>query len=170
MGDGSGHRGAAVRETAGVAGLLASLLFGGMAFGLAVALAVGGGSVGAIAVGFLALPVGLGVSLQTWRTVLMGWLIARLGMSAIRSGGDDTRFRSELRSSLAGDGDRRALPDSWVFVPVCAAIGAVADIVMTLAAEGNAGAAGLLLLAGLIVEGLILRRLAQRGLLPVPAE
>ncbi len=170
MRDGSGQRGAAVRETAGVAGLFASLLFGGMAFGLAVALAVGGGSVGAIAVGFLALPVALGVSLQTWRTVLLGWLLARLGMSAMRSGGDGTRFRSEVRSSLAGDGDRRALPGSWVFVPVYAATGAVAAIVMTLTAERNAGLAGLLLLAGSVVEGLILRRLAQRGLLPVPAE
>ncbi len=91
-------------------------------------------------------------------------------MSAIRSGGDDTRFRSEVRSSLGGDGDRRALPGGWVFVPVCAAIGAVAAIVMTLTGAGNPGVAGLLLLAGSIVEGLILRRLAQRGLLPVPAE
>ena len=170
MRDGSGQRGAAVRETAGVAGLFGSLLFGGMAFGLAVALAVGGGSIGAIAVGFLALPVALGVSLQTWRTVLLGWLLARLGMSAIRSGGDDRRFRSELRSSRAGDGDRRAMPGSWVFVPVCATVGGVAAIVMTLTGAGNAGVAGLLLLIGSIGEGMILRRLAQRGLLPVPAE
>jgi hypothetical protein len=63
-----------VRTLVATLSLMAALLFGGMAVGLAVAIGPGGGSVGAIIVGFFALPLcfGLGMTAGGARPV-PGW-------------------------------------------------------------------------------------------------
>jgi hypothetical protein len=160
----------AIRETIGIVGLLAALLFGGMAIGLGIALAFGGGSVGAIVVGFLALPLAFGLAMTAWRSILAAWLMGGLARSIIRSRGSEERFRADVTRSMAAARASGVLPGTWVFVPVTAAVGVAAGLAMAIAAEGDRLAAGGLILAASIAYGVGLRRLARRGLLPIPED
>lgn len=160
----------AVRETIGVASLMAALLFGGMAIGLAIALTFGGGSVGSIVVGFLALPLAFGLAMSAWRSILAAWLMGGLARSLIRSRGSEERLREELERSLVAARASGVLPGTWVFVPVTAVVGAVAALAMAIAASGDRLAAGGAILVAAVAYGITLRRLARRGLLPIPEE
>ena len=169
--DGRRGRGVAA-EAIGIAGLLASFLFGGMSYGLAVAVFVGGGAVGALVVGFFALPLAFGLGMTAWRSILGAWLVAHLARSAVRSRGDEARFREELKGTLAGlrrDGPA-SLPGTWVFVPIAGAVGLVGALAMALLAEGGRLVAAALILAGCLAVGILMRRLARQGRLPIPEE
>lgn len=159
-----------VRGTVATVGLLASLLFGGMAIGLAIALGPGGGSVGAIVVGFFALPLAFGLAVAAWRTVLVAWLMGGLARSLIRSRGNEERLREELGRSIDAARTSGILPGTWVFIPVCTAVGVVGGLAMAIAADGDGVTAGGAILLGAIGYGVVLRRLARRGLLPIPEE
>ena len=157
---------ATVVEALGMAALLAAFLFGGMAFGLGIALLVGGGSPGALIVGFLALPLAFGLGMTAWRSILGAWLVAHLARSAARSRGDEDRFREEVTAVLGGIGSRGPanVPGTWVLVPTDAAV------VMLLVAGGSRVGAAVLLFAGCLVVGMAMRRLARAGRLPFPDE
>jgi len=171
-GDPGGKTGSALREVLAAASLLAILLFGGMAVGLAIALTAGGGSVGAILVGFLALPLAFGLSMSAWRALLGAWLLAGLARSAARSRGDEGRFREEVVRSLQAIRDRgpAGLPGTWVFVPVTLIVGAGSGLLMAVAAERDGLTAGALILVACAGLGVLLRRLARQGRLPIPEE
>lgn len=160
----------AVRSVAATLALLAALLFGGMAIGLSISLAIAGGSIGSIIVGFLALPLTFGLAMVAWRWVLVAWIVSKLAGSIVRSRGDETRFRADLGASMEGARASRALPGTWVFVPVCSAVGVMAALAMAIAADGDRLIAGGAILAAAVAYGLGLKRLAQRGLLPIPEE
>jgi len=158
-----------VRSAAGLLALLATLLFGGMAVGLGIATTLGGGSVGAIVVGCFYLPICLGVGMTTWRGIVLAWLAGGLLRAVARSGGDEEQFRDATRRHLEGIRER-GLPGTWVFVPIASAVSLVAALAMLLLAGGNRlGAAAATLIIG-IAYGVLLRRLATRGWLPVPEE
>jgi hypothetical protein len=160
------------REAIATASLLAIFLFGGMAIGLAIALTVGGGSPGAIAVGFLALPLAFGLGMVAWRAILGVWLVAILGRAALRSRGDEGRFRAETRASMEEirtDGPA-TLPGTWALLVVAILTGVVAAMLMVVFAEGDRLGAAALILAASIGYGLVLRRLARQGRLPIPEE
>lgn len=164
--------GATAAEAIGMFALLASFLFGGMAFGMGVAVAVGGGSPGALFVGFMALPLAFGLGMVAWRAILGAWLVAHLARSAVRSRGDETRFREEVKASMGDvrDAGPARLPGIWVFVPTATAVGAVAALLMLVLAEGSRIGAAVLLFAGCLAVGLAMRRLARAGRLPIPEE
>ena len=159
-----------IRETIATLALLAALLFGGMAIGLAVALFLAGGSVGSIVVGFLALPLAFGLAMTAWRGLLAAWLMGQLAGSLVRSRGDEGRFRDDLGRSLVRARASGVLPGTWVFVPVCTAVGAIGAVAMAIAADGDRLASGGAILVAAIAYGVGLRRLARRGLLPIPEE
>jgi hypothetical protein len=152
------------RTFIGLFGLLAALLFGGMAVGLGIAL-MGGGSLGAIVVGFMWLPLCLGLGLAAWRGILAAWLTAGLVRAITRSRGDEARFREATRDHLRGA--TNGLPGTWVFVPVAIAVSVLAAIAMWLAGSGGGAGSVLVIGAG---YGLLLRRLARQGWLPPPGE
>jgi hypothetical protein len=159
-------------EVVGMVALLAAFLFGGMAFGLAVAVVVAGGSEGALFVGFLALPLAFGLGMTAWRSILGAWLMAKLASSAVRSRGNEDRFREEVKGAFAGirAAGPAALPGTWVFVPAAAAVGVVAGFLMLLVADGSRVIAAALLFLGCLAVGIALRRLARAGRLPLPEE
>jgi hypothetical protein len=162
----------AAREAVATASLLAGFLFGGMAIGLAIALSAGGGSPGAIAVGFLALPLAFGLAMAAWRAILGVWLVAILGGAAIRSRGDEARFRAETLASfetVREDGPAK-LPGTWVLLVVPILTGTVTAVLMAVFAEGDRFGAAALVLVGAVAYGIMLRRLARQGRLPIPEE
>jgi hypothetical protein len=163
---------AVVREFVAIAGLLAALFFGGMAIGLAIALAFGGGTVGAIFVGFVTLPLAFGLSMAAWRAWLGAWLLGHLAKSALRSGGDEARFRDEMKRSLGTirEGGPATRPGTWVFVPTTLVVGLVGAVLMAITAQGDGLTAGTLTLAACVGLGVLLRRLARTGRLPIPEE
>ena len=160
---------AGIRSTIGT---FVALVLGGAAVGaLVVAGTVGTDDV-ALAVGALTLPVAFGLGFAAWRWLLTVWLVAHLGRAALRSRGAEDRFRDEMVQSFGalrakGIG---ALPFSWVFVPVAILVGLAGGIVIALI-DGLARPMGPTLLAGVATAyGLLLRRLARIGRLPLPAE
>ena len=157
-----------VRTFVGLLGLLAGLLFGGMAIGLAIALGPGGGSVGAIVIGFFSLPLCFGLGMSAWRGVAGAWMIGGLARALIRSRGDEATFRKETVAHLRSTGG--TLPGTWVFVPIALVVGALAGVAMAIAANGDRLLAGGSMLAASVAYGIILRRLARRGLLPLSEE
>ena len=158
-----------VRTAVGLFALLAALLFGGMAVGLAIATTLGGGSVGAILVGFVYLPICLGVGMTAWRGIVLAWLASGLVRAAARSGGDEERLRDATREHHVGIREG-GLPGTWVFVPIASAVSLVAALAMLLLSDGNRlGSAAATLVVG-IAYGVLLRRLATGGWLPVPEE
>ena len=168
--DNSGSRSEAVRETIAIAALLAAFLFGGMAIGLGIAVTAGGGSVGSVIVGFLALPLAFGLAMSAWRAVLAAWLMGGLARSIIRSRGNEERFRADVGRSMEAARASGVLPGTWVFVPVTTAVGLVGALAMAIAADGDGVTAGGAILVAAVAFGVILRRLARRGLLPIPEE
>ena len=114
-----------IRQIASVAALLGGLFFGGLAVGVAIAVTLGGGSAGAILVGFVTLPLAFGLALGAWRALLGAWVIAALAKSALRSGGDEERFRDEMVGALGGirAGGPVVLPGAWVFIPITLGVG-----------------------------------------------
>jgi hypothetical protein len=161
-----------IRQIASALALLGALFFGGIAVGMAIALTVGGGSTGAIAVGFVALPLAFGLALGAWRALLGAWVIAALAKSALRSGGDEERFRDEMMGAMGGvrGGGSVVLPGTWVFIPITLLVGAVAGLLMAVVAEGSGGVAGVLLFGASAGLGLLMRRLARTGRLLIPGE
>ena len=168
--DEPGAKPGAVRETIGLVALLAALLFGGMAIGVAIAVGVAGQSVGAVVVGFFALPLAFGLSLSAWRGVVMAWLMGNLAGSLVRSRGDEERFRDDLGRSFERARASGGLPGTWVFVPICAGVGVVGGAAMAIAADQNRIVSGATILVAAVGYGIVLRRLARRGLLPIPEE
>ena len=164
--------GTPVRGPIATIGLLAAFVFGGMAVGLAIARTAGGGSAGAMAVGFVALPLTFGLAMSAWKAVLMAWLTAGLARSLLRSGGDERRFREEAKRSLHAvrEGGRAVLPGTWVFLPVAMLTGLAAAALMAILADGNGLVAGALVLVAATAYGIILRRLARHGRLPIPED
>jgi hypothetical protein len=158
-------------EAVASAGMLAAFLFGGAAAGLGIAVTLGGGTIGAIVVGFFALPLAFGLSLSAWRTVLGAWFMARLARSMIRSRGDEARFREETLRSFASirDAGPTALPGTWVFLPITLLTGLVAAVLMVVVGAGDGRFfAGALLLGAALADGVALRSLARSGRLPIP--
>jgi hypothetical protein len=152
--------------------LYLALVLGGAALGVAVAVVVAGGSEGSIFVGFIVPPLAFGAAMLAWRAVLGAWLASHVVRSAFRSRGDDARFRADAAGRLeriraAGPA---GLPGAWVFVPISAAVGLAGGLAMVVAASENGLAAGFLLAMATIGQGLLLRRLARAGRLPLPDE
>jgi len=160
------------REVVATAALLAALLFGSMAVGLAIAVTAGGGSPGALFVGFMALPLAFGVSVMAWRSIVGAWFLAILARTAIRSRGDEGRFREEAARSFRPiqEAGPAALPGTWVFVPTAVLVGLVAAVAMAIVGGGDRVSAPALVFVAALALGLILRALARRGLLPLPDE
>lgn len=161
-----------VRGPIATIGWLAAIVVGGMAVGVAIALTAGGASTGAMAVGFVALPLIFGLAMSAWKAVLVAWLTAGLARSLLRSRGDEGRFREEAMRSLRSvrEGGQAALPGTWVFLPVALLIGLVAAALMAILADGDSLVAGALILVAAIAYGFILRRLARQGRLPIPED
>jgi hypothetical protein len=157
------------RTLVGLFALLATLLFGGMAVGLAIATLVAGESLGALVVGFFALPLCLGIGLTVWRAALFAWVAGGTLSALVRSRGDEGAFRQVAHEQFR-HGARSGLPFTWIFVPIASAVSLVEALLMALLAERDRLlAAALILLAG-IAYGVLLRRLAERGWLPPPGE
>jgi hypothetical protein len=153
-------------------GLLAAFVFGGMVLGIGIALTAGGGSTGALAVGFVALPLTFGLAMSAWKAVLVAWLTAGLARSLLRSGGDESRFRDEAKRSLRAvrEGGQAGLPGTWVFLPVALLTGLAAAALMAILADGDGLVAAGLILVAALAYGIILRRLARHGRLPIPED
>lgn len=157
-----------VRTFVATLSLMAALLFGGMAVGLAIAIGPGGGSVGAIIVGFLALPLCLGLGMTAWRGAAGAWMVGTLVRAMVRSRGDEATFREETVGSLRRAGG--VLPGTWVFLPTAVAVGALSGVAMFVASAGDRLLAGGAVALACLACGMLLRRLARRGLLPMPEE
>jgi hypothetical protein len=155
-----------------IATILAAILLGGAATGAVIALLTSGGSDVALAVSTVTLPLAYGLGLAAWRGLLGVWLTVLLGRSMLRSRGDEGAFRDETKrafSSIRDAGPGR-LPFSWVFVPVAAATGLVAALVMVVATGGAAVLTGVLLVVAATAYGIVLTRLARAGRMPLPDE
>jgi hypothetical protein len=163
---------AAVHNALAAVGSLALLVLGGSALGLAIAVLVAGGSEGAIFVGFLVLPLAYGAAIMAWRSILAVWLVSHLARSAIRSGGDEARFRGETIERFQGIRERgpSAVPGTWVFIPAAGGVGILAGLAMLIVADQNGGLAGGLIAAAGVGGGVLMRRLAKQGRLPLPDE
>lgn len=153
-------------------GTLAVLVIGCAAVGaVLVAVTIGTDDV-ALAVGALMLPLVLGLGYAAWRSLLGAWLAAKLGGALLRSRGDEERFRDELRGSFSAirDAGLGALPFTWVFVVVGIGVALGGGIVLALLAGLDRPAGPVLLAAAATGYGILLRRLARAGRLPLPAE
>ncbi len=144
----------------------------GAAAGLALAIIAAPGSEVAAVVAAVTLPLAYGLTLATWRAMLGVWLTALLGRSALRSRGSEERFRDETIRSFAairaaGPG---SVPFTWIFVPVNFATGFVAGFVLIVLSGGTRGGAAVLLLLAVTGQGILLRRMARAGRLPLPDE
>ena len=157
-----------VRTFVGLFALLAGLLFGGMATGLAIAVVVAGGSVGAIVAGFLFLPLVLGLGMSAWRGIVVAWLVGGLGRALWRSRGDEAGFRAATRDHVRSAGGN--LPGTWVFVPIAVLVSLVAAVLMAVSADRDGMTAGALTFGIGVAYGVLLRRLARSGLLPLPED
>jgi hypothetical protein len=152
--------------------VLAGLVLGGAAVGaLIVALTIGANDV-ALVVGALTLPMVLGLGYAAWRSLLGAWLAAKLGGALLRSRGDEARFRDEVRTSFAAirDAGLGALPFTWVFVVVGIVVAFAGGIVLALLGGLDRPAGPILLATSATGFGILLRRLARAGRLPLPAE
>jgi hypothetical protein len=153
-------------------GTWVGLVLGGAAAGALVVLATVGTDDLALAIGALTLPIAFGLGFSAWRSLLGVWVVANLGRAALRAGGQEDRFRDEavqafgaLRAKGLG-----ALPFSWVFVPVAILVGLVGAVLLALV-DDLARPLGPAVLAGVCVAyGILLRRLARSGRLPLPME
>ncbi len=160
---------AGIRSTIGT---LVALVLGGGAVGALVIVATVGADDVPLVVGALTLPGAFGLGFAAWRSLLTIWLFAHLGRAALRSRGEEDRFRDEVVrsfSALRKDG-MTSLPFSWVFVPVAVVVGLLGAILIALI-DGLARPTGPALLAGVATAyGILLRQLARSGRLPLPAE
>lgn len=95
-------------------------------------------------------------------------MVGGLARALIRSRGDEAAFRDETVAHLPNAG--RVPPGTWVFVPIALAVGTLAGLGMAIAADGDRLLAGASAFAASFVYGVLLRRLARRGLLPLPEE
>jgi hypothetical protein len=153
-------------------GTWVGLVLGGAAAGALTVLTTVGTDDVALAIGALTLPIAFGLGFAAWRSLLGVWVVANLGRAALRSRGQEDRFRDEMVQSfgsLRANG-LGALPFSWVFVPVAILVGLVGAVLLALV-DGLAQPVGPAVLAGVCVAyGIILQRLARSGRLPLPAE
>jgi hypothetical protein len=158
--------------TTSVVGTFLALVLGGAAVGALVVLVTLGTDDVALAVGALTLPMVLGLGFATWRSMLGAWLAAKLGRAMLRSRGDEERFRDEVRGSFGEirDAGLGALPFSWVFVPIGVVVGLVAGVILALLGGIDRPAGPALLAAAATGYGILLRRLARAGRLPLPNE
>ncbi len=145
---------------------------GGVLAGAVLAVATAPGSGAAFTIGAIALPLGYLLAIAAWRALLGVWLTAVIGRSMLRSGGSEERFRAETIRSFgairqAGLG---RLPFTWVFVPVGLAVGFAAGLLLLVLTAGSAALAASTLLVAATVQGVLLRRLARAGRLPLPDE
>jgi len=62
------------------------------------------------------------------------------------------------------------LPGTWVFLPVALLTGLAAATLMAILADGDGLVAGGLILVAALAYGIILRRLARHGRLPIPED
>ena len=148
--------------------VLALLLFGGGGLGMLLADALAPGSTFATAVGMFMLPLCLGAGLGAWYSVASTAVWSRLVKALFRVGGGQD-LQSAMTESFA-DMQGKAMPGTWVFIPVSVAISAVAGLLIAIAATSGALTA-LAAVAGTgIVYGLLLRWLARNGHLPLPDE
>ena len=145
---------------------------GGAAAGALLAFITAPSSDAALAVCALALPLGFLLSLGAWRSLLGVWLAAMIGRSALRSRGNEERFRAETMRAFGSvrDAGMTRLPFTWVFVPVCGAVGAIAALLLLVVPQDGAPATAVLMLAAAIAFGIWLRRLARGGQFPIPTE
>lgn len=149
--------------------LIAGLLFGGMAYGVALAWLLAPGSGLARVIGLLMLPLSLGAGIAMWYAVAFAtvWkLLSRVLLQSAR-GGDLERDLTERITALAG----RPIPGTYVFVPVALAVSFACGLIVALtpAALDFAVVLGAFTANGLVF-GLLLRHLARAGRLPVPGE
>lgn len=155
-----------------IAGMLLAIVGGGALAGAAVAVVTAPGSSVAIALGAFALPLAFGLGLSAWRGLLGAWLMTILGRAALRSRGDEDRFRDETKRAFGGirDAGPGGLPFTWVFVPVAALVGVVAGLVLFLIERGTTTLAAVTLPLAATIYGFVLRRLAREGRIPLPDE
>jgi hypothetical protein len=160
---------ASLRSTIGI---FVALVVGGAAAGAAIVLVTVGTDDVALAIGALTLPLAFGLGFAAWRSLVGVWLVAHLGRAALHSRGAEDRFRDEVMESFAAirrDGIASS-PFSWVFVPIAILVGSIGAIVIALI-DGLDRPMGPAFLAGVTTAyGLLLRRLARSGRLPLPAE
>jgi hypothetical protein len=144
----------------------------GVAAGLLLAIVAAPGSEAAAVVAAITLPLAYGLSLMAWRAMLGVWLAALLGRSALRSRGDEQRFRDETIRSFAAirAAGLGSLPFTWIFVPVGLATGFVAGSALIILSGGTQGSVAALLLLAATGQGIVLRRMARAGRLPLPDE
>jgi hypothetical protein len=152
--------------------MLLAIVGGGGLAGAAVALVTAPGSSVALAVCAFTLPLAFGLGLSAWRALLGAWLMAILGRSLLRSGGDEDRFRDETKRSFSSirDAGPGGLPFTWVFVPVAAVVGLVAGLALFLIERGTTTLASVALPVAATIYGFVLRRLAREGRMPLPDE
>ena len=155
-----------------IATILAQILLGGAATGAAIALLTSGGSDVALAVSTFTLPLSFGLGLAAWRSLLGVWLSVLLGRSMLRSRGNEGAFREETKRAFSSirDAGPGGLPFTWVFVPVAAATGLVAALVLVVATGGAGVLTGILLVVAATAYGIVLTRLARAGRMPLPDE
>ncbi len=155
-----------------ILGMLLWIVGGGAAAGAAVALVAAPGSSVALAVCAFPLPLAFGLGLSAWRALLGAWLMAILGRSLLRSRGDEDRFRDETKRSFSSirDAGPGGLPFTWAFVPVASVVGLVAGLALFLIERGTTTLASVALPVASTAYGVVLRRLARDGRMPLPDE
>lgn len=140
--------------------------------GLAIAVVAAPGSEAALVVCGATFPLAYLLCFGAWRSLLGVWLSAIIGQSLIRSSGDEQRFRDEAVRAFTSirEAGLGRLPFTWVFIPVSAAVGLAAAALLVLLSSGRDALAALLLALGATAFGILLRRLARAGRLPLPDE
>lgn len=142
------------------------LLFGGMGAGWLLSNYLAPESDWAQVIGFMTLPLCFGAGMKSWYGVVSATLFSRLlnaGFKALR--GKD--FKQSVMENM--EEFRGRMPGTYVFVPVCLLISAIAGFLMALSpsAIGFVEVFGAMVLSGLAF-GLLLRWMARTGRLPLP--
>ena len=142
------------------------LLFGGGAVGWLLADTLVPASDWARVIGCMALPLSFGVALKSWYGVVSATMISRL-LNAVFKAFRGKDFKQSVMENM--EEFRGRMPGTYVFVPVCLFISAIAGFLMALSptAFGVLEVFGAMSLVGLAF-GLLLRWLALTGRLPLP--
>lgn len=143
-----------------------SLLFGGMAVGWLLAGYLAPESDWAQAIGFMTLPLCFGIAMKSWYGAASATLFSRL-LNAVFKALRGKDFKQSVMENM--EAFRGRMPGTYVFVPVCLVISAIAGFLMALSptAIGFFEVFGAMTLTGLAF-GLLLRWLARTGRLPLP--
>jgi hypothetical protein len=147
-------------------GLLALLLFGGIGLGLLLVKIFSPSSALADFFGFMTFPLAFGISMTLWYYAASAVLVTKLVKILLKNRGKEN-FKETVSSEM-GQYRNKPLPAIFLFVPICTIISFIGGVLVGFNPTANFWIVVIVFTIAGFIYGLILKKLAHSGKLPLP--